>query len=79
MQGVGYRFFARRLATRMGVRGYVRNMPDGTVEIEAETEESVMESFLNGLYKGPPSAEVSEIDTEQLSGGGKYRGFDVRF
>ena len=79
MQGVGYRFFTRRLATKMGIRGFVRNKPDGTVEIEAEAEDSVMESFLSELYKGPPSSEVSEIDTEQLSGGGKYKGFDVRF
>ena len=54
-------------------------MPDGTVEIEAEAEESVIESFLKELYKGPPSSEVSEIDTEERSGGGKYKGFDVRF
>ena len=76
---MGYRFFTRRLANRIGVKGYVRNMPDGTVEIEAEGPDEIIEAFLNELYKGPPASRVSEIDTRELSGKGKYGGFDVRF
>jgi acylphosphatase len=79
VQGVGFRFFTRRLANKMGIKGYVRNMPDGTVEIEAEGSDDQIESFLKELYKGPPSSKVSEIDTEELSGRGRYDGFEVRF
>jgi acylphosphatase len=54
-------------------------MPDGTVEIEAEGPDESIEAFINELYKGPPASRVSEIDTRELSGKGKYGGFDVRF
>ena len=79
VQGVGYRFFTRRLANRMGIKGFVRNMPDGTVEVEAEADREQVESFLKELRKGPPAAEVTDIDTEELSDSGGFRGFEVRF
>lgn len=54
-------------------------MADGTVEVEAEADENIIESFLNELYKGPPASSVTEIDTDRLPNGGDYNGFEVRF
>jgi acylphosphatase len=79
VQGVGYRFFTRSHATKMGIKGYVRNMPDGTVEIEAEADREKIDSFIEKLNQGPPAADVSEIETEEVSGKKKYDGFEVRF
>lgn len=79
VQGVGYRFFAMRLARANGVTGWVRNREDGAVELEAEADETVIESLLKDLRIGPPSAEVSRLDVERIAPTGRDRGFDVRF
>jgi acylphosphatase len=49
VQGVGFRYTARRIAQGYDVAGYVRNLPDGTVELVAEGEAGVVERFLNAV------------------------------
>jgi acylphosphatase len=62
VQGVGFRFFARDSGRRLGLAGYVRNLPDGrTVETAAQGEPWVLDSFAAALRDGPPGAFVSEI------------------
>ena len=58
VQGVGYRASAAHEARRLGVRGWVRNRPDGTVEVDAQGDEAVLETFLVYLRQGPPGARV---------------------
>ena len=53
VQGVGYRFFAQRAAARHQVVGYVRNMPDGSVESLAEGSAASVEAFKHDLVTGP--------------------------
>ena len=71
VQGVGYRYFTQRIGEDLGLSGYVRNMPDGSVELEVEGEEDTIESFINQIYKGPRASKVLEIDTENLPPGGE--------
>ena len=68
VQGVGFRWFARQQARRWGVRGWVRNLPDGSVEIAAQGSADAIEGLLAAVRRGPPGAEVADI--EKLSSGG---------
>ena len=66
VQGVWYRRFTQEMAKRLGISGYVRNLPDGSVEVEASVPEGVWEEFLQALYEGPPLARVESIDIEPI-------------
>jgi len=62
VQGVGFRYFAERAAGRLGLGGYVRNLADGTVEVYAIGDPSVLEVFKMQLVEGPRSARVTAVD-----------------
>ena len=64
VQGVGYRWFVERMAAAAGIDGWVRNLSDGNVEVEAEGLKEVLVNFLETLKTGHSSAYVSEIETE---------------
>ncbi len=67
MQGVSYRASARDEAQRLGLRGWVRNLPSGEVEATVEGDAPVVERFLTWCRRGPPEAEVESVSvTEQL-------------
>jgi acylphosphatase len=63
VQGVGFRFFARREALALGLRGYTRNLSNGTVEVVAEGELVELRSYLQRLQHGPAESEVQRVDT----------------
>ena len=78
VQGVGFRFTARSTAAGYAITGYVRNLPDGRVEVVAEGERAEVEAFLGELA----SAMGQYIDKAQASwteGTSEFRGFTVRF
>ena len=62
VQGVAFRLFTRRLALREGVRGWVRNLPDGTVEAVAAADDAALERFRDGLEAGPRLSRVDRIE-----------------
>ena len=66
VQGVGFRYFTIDEARRRGVAGWARNRPDGTVEIEAQAEESALESFIQAVRTGPSYSSVSKLETTPL-------------
>jgi acylphosphatase len=78
VQGVGYRYYAEREANRLGLTGYVRNMPDGSVDVVAEGDECVLRGFLVLLRRGPSGAEVAEIESAVVPASGEFSGFSVR-
>ena len=61
VQGVGYRYFAMRAAQRLGIRGTVKNLRDGRVEVAAAGEAESMAAFRAELEHGPQGAEVTSI------------------
>ncbi len=63
VQGVGFRFFAERAARRHGVRGFVRNLPDGRVEAVAEGERPAVDAFAADIQRGPAGAVVGHVET----------------
>ncbi len=78
VQGVGFRFFTERTARRYGLSGWVRNLPDGRVEIEAEGEEGVLNAFLKDVNQGPSFSRVTHVGVEKIPAPG-HRSFEVRF
>ena len=61
VQGVGYRFFVLNQAGLYDIRGYVRNVPDGTVEVVAEGDKGIIKDFIDRLRIGPVSAHVTGV------------------
>jgi acylphosphatase len=61
VQGVGFRWYASRRAQALGLRGFVRNLYDGTVEVEAEGDRTALEELIRDLRVGPRSAHVTDL------------------
>ena len=61
VQGVGFRHFVRESARALGVRGWTKNLPDGSVELEAEGDDAVMREFIKRVGVGPESAQVEYV------------------
>jgi acylphosphatase len=66
-------------AKRLGVVGWVRNLPDGDVEVQAEGPRSALAAFKEWLEEGPPGAHVSSVRTRSLIPSGEYKDFSVEF
>jgi acylphosphatase len=79
VQGVGYRFYARQMARRLNLQGYVRNCIDRTVEVVAEGERHALDQFLAHLKQGPSAATVERVDAKWLPSRHTFLGFEVRF
>jgi acylphosphatase len=67
VQGVGFRYFTRRTARGLGIRGQVRNLPDGSVEAIAEGSPEALEALERRLRAGPPGARVDEVKIQEES------------
>ena len=79
VQGVGYRYFVVNKALALGLRGYVRNLSDGSVEVLAQGPRPKLERLLAILQRGPAAAEVNEIRTHWGSPTEHLSGFHVRW
>ena len=75
VQGVGYRYFAVDAARREGLQGYVKNLPDGRVEAEAEGEAEALERFERALRQGPSRARVEHVIVESTNPTARTVGF----
>ena len=79
VQGVGYRFFATRVARRLGLKGSIQNTRDGTVEAIVEGDKKSIDEWIEELKEGPRYAEVTRIDQETKEFTGRLGDFDVKF
>jgi acylphosphatase len=77
VQGVGFRWFARDVAVREGVVGWVRNLPDGRVEALVEGDAEAVTRVERALRSGPRGARVDTVDVDSEIPGGAYRQFDI--
>ncbi|PJJ83879.1 acylphosphatase [Mucilaginibacter auburnensis] len=76
VQGVFYRASTKAVADQLGIRGTVKNEPDGNVVIEAEGDPALLDLFLDWCKEGPENAEVTAVETNEgeLK---NYRNFEV--
>lgn len=78
VQGVFYRATTKEVADRLGLTGWVRNLPDGRVEIVAEGEEDALKNLISWCWEGPPLARVDNVEVRWEPYRGEYDSFSVR-
>ena len=66
VQGVFYRAWAQGEARELGISGWIRNYPDGTVEAELSGEEADVTRMIQRLQRGPSNARVEHVDVEEI-------------
>ena len=79
VQGVGFRYFAIAQASELDITGWVRNLPDGRVEVYAEGEKERIEEFYYRLSKGPSAAIVVSVEVKEETPKGSYQSFMVKY
>ncbi|NLE23057.1 MAG: acylphosphatase [Actinobacteria bacterium] len=79
VQGVYYRATARREGALRGLRGWVRNEPDGSVRLHLEGDAGAVDAMLDWCRVGPPAAEVSRLTVEDAPADDTVHGFEVRY
>ena len=78
VQGVGYRYYAERKASALGLTGYAINQRDGSVKLHVEGARELIETFVKDLENGPPLASVTSCSLTWLPATGKYHSFSIR-
>ena len=80
VQGVFFRAFVSELAAKLGLTGYVRNLPRGdAVEVQAEGERKQLEKLIGYLKVGPPGARVEKVVTNWSEYTGSYSNFRIGY
>jgi acylphosphatase len=79
VQGVGFRAYAVRISSVYGVKGWVKNMPDGNVQVLAQGDKQNLELYINHLRQGPSLSYVSDIEIEEIDHAESYEDFDIKF
>jgi len=79
VQGVGFRYSARRQGAHLHINGYVRNLPNGDVEIVAEGEDANVDEMIRWARQGPSWARVRHVEVKEEPYEGEFYDFGVRF
>ena len=79
VQGVGFRFFVEEAARSLGVAGFVRNLPDGRVEVLAQADGEQLTRLEEALRRGPPLARVEDLEVRDAAAEPARGGFDLPF
>jgi acylphosphatase len=79
VQGVFFRYTTRKVARKLGLKGFVKNLPDGSVYIEAEGPYDKLIELLDFSKRGPKQAQVEEVEHEFLPPTYEFKGFEYGF
>ena len=79
VQGVGFRYFVQKVASELGLSGFVRNLATGDVELEAEGTASALDQLVVVLQGGPPLSRVDEVVVTDCPTSGEPVGFRVSY
>ena len=79
VQGVAYRAHTKEMAKRLGVNGWVRNLPDGRVEALFEGDKDKVDQMVEWCEKGPPLARVDKVEVEEEPYRGEFFDFSIRY
>lgn len=78
VQGVNFRYYTMLRAQELKVSGWVQNLDDGAVEVEAEGNRGQLDALLTYLHQGSPAARVISVNFEWQDGTGEFSDFQVR-
>ena len=78
VQGVGFRNFTQRRARRLGLTGWVRNEPDGSVRLEAEGPREALDDLVEAVHQGPRMAVVDDVEVAWDDATDEFEIFQVR-
>lgn len=79
VQGVFFRQFTWKHATRLGLKGYVKNLLDGSVEVVVEGEEEPIKELIELLHIGPPASEVTKVEVYEEEYMGEFDDFRIAY
>lgn len=79
VQGVGFRYFVHRKANELGIKGWVKNLPNHKVLIRAQAEKVDLETFTDYLKIGPARARVDKLFTSEIKGLSDFDNFSVKY
>ena len=79
VQGVGFRYFTRRAAERLGLVGWAKNLPGGEVEVRVSGPPGNLEAFRQQLRQGPPGSRVDELSESELAAAVDWTSFEIAF
>ncbi|MBD3354894.1 acylphosphatase [Candidatus Woesearchaeota archaeon] len=79
VQGVFFRANTQKHAEKLNLEGWVKNLPDGNVEVVAEGEKEKIKDFISFCRKGPSSARVDDIDIRWEDYTGEFKSFSIRY
>jgi acylphosphatase len=77
VQGVGFRHFTKQQADLLGITGSIKNQPDGTVQIIAQSSPDKLKKFINKCYDGPHNSFVSDLKFSEIESTTKYPSFEI--
>ena len=78
VQGVGFRWYVLQQARDLGIHGYVRNLYNGSVEIEAEGDRGLLDDFIKSIRTGPRASHVTDIQLTWTRCLESYQQFEIR-
>ncbi|WP_053361576.1 acylphosphatase [Bacillus sp. FJAT-27251] len=79
VQGVGYRYYAQMMAVQHGITGWVRNRPDGSVEMLTSGTKENLDLFLKEIRSGSPFSSVDEMRIEEKQHKERYNSFTIKY
>ncbi|MBM4402273.1 MAG: acylphosphatase [Candidatus Cloacimonetes bacterium] len=79
VQGVNFRYYTKEKADELGLTGWVKNLPDGRVEVQALGEKEKLAEFLSWCQRGPDLADVKRVEVGWEEGDMKSRGFEIKY
>lgn len=78
VQGVAFRYYARNMANRLGIKGWIRNLPDGDVEVVIEGMKNRIVQMISWCKKGPNLAIVENVKIDRQPYAGEFQQFNIR-
>lgn len=79
VQGVGFRYYTIQVAKAYGIKGFVKNLPNGKVYCEAEGEPNIIQSFVKELKIGPSMSRVTDVHVDKFKELQNFKQFEVRY
>ena len=77
VQGISYRYYTKQFADKLGLKGWVKNLPDGRVEVIAEGNEKEINEMIKFLENGPEDAKILDLEIKKEEYKGEFKHFDI--